>query len=299
MKELLIKLWRLWRKRHGSVPEPKPEEHTAPVSSAKPISTRGNRKTGHPPIPKINFTSVRSFALIEKVWLWLTISLLLDFAPLFFPFTRIAPISELLLTAGTILLIALLPFIRMEWLWNTYVKLRDAREGLETQVKKSWTLIGLGLLVVIPIIELGMRFMHIGGWWILPVVLVAFIQGIRTTIAEHKKGAARRTVLEQNLALWVEAENRKVFVLNLLPLVLARGATLLLSFGNAVGANDPMTQALVFVLGYALFLILKPIRNNFIVACPRCATWTSIVLREKGFCIGCAGEKFVAVNGPN
>lgn len=150
--------------------------------------------------------------------------------------------------------------------------------------------LALGVLALITIIDLLVRFAHLG----LPILIVGLVLSIRGYPALRKMMHERLEYLEHLKTNPKEHEAlliKQIFLFNLTPLVLCRSFSLLVLYAALV-TNVSATNFMVSLASSViLLLIFKPQGQELTVCCAACArpTFKSFMLRT--LCAGCLSAK--------
>lgn len=165
------------------------------------------------------------------------------------------------------------------------------RKQLEQRTRRfQWLAIGFILAAIVA--DLAAKMANTSVLQILAVSAVVLVVSARRFARDLKEVRARSQRLQDDTALWIETENRKVFLITAVPLALARAVSLGGAFLASI-SDDPIRTYLVWLAAAtALLLGGIPKREDFIIACPRCGNWTSKVLHRMRKCPSCTPADF-------
>jgi hypothetical protein len=207
--------------------------------------------------------------------------------------TPLAAQAEQIRGALVALLVAVFLCDARSQLFTLGEKFAGFRNQIEQKTRRfQWLAIGFILAAIIA--DLAAKLAGTSLIQVLAVSAIVLFVSARRFVRDLKEVRVRAQQLRSDTALWIETENRKVFLITAVPIVLSR----ILSFGGAYLAAlspDPVRTYLVWLAAaVALLLAGIPKREDFIAACPRCGNWTSKVLHRMRKCPSCAPADFGA-----
>ena len=226
------------------------------------------------------------------VWKLLLVSLPLDLlvvsidiriliSPSLLAFLGIAALTGLVLSAG---------FLSRDSIFDSFDKLQELQQrSMRLSIKHSRSI----FIAVIALVSLEI-ILHFGSFGLVALVPGAFL-AVRASRAIQKSFREQRTrflAFERDQVLLLAAQNKRLLVISLFPLISARVASLCAAI-EVLATSQYLSAWLPYgAVTLILLCTLMPKEEDFIARCGRCSRWTSRALKSKGCCPVCTREEF-------
>lgn len=234
----------------------------------------------------------------HRYWRIAFVSLPIDFLFLSFPTTAEEPWS------GELALDLLLPIAVVALLITVFPVLEHLRKLLvstQTQIAKSSSALGWIVIPFIALLLLGDMIVRIGASGLIPI-FIAVIIAVRATLEARKTFAERQATLKRlqhDRTEWVMQADQQIFLMAIAPILLARSIPFTAGLATALGALNSIWFPPFWAVGAVMLLAHAPRREDFIVPCPRCASWTSRALVHLKICPNCDRAAFWSSQAPD
>ena len=145
------------------------------------------------------------------------------------------------------------------------------------------------MVTLIPLAELVIKLNDLGASSI--IILIAIAAGAIFSITRQaQQRRLRDEVFEQDAVLRIEELNKQNFVICLGPIICARIVGLVGTLSTSI-SDDPFLMFVLYeTLALILFVNLRPITDQFLTRCNRCACWASRPFKHYHCCPSCSTD---------
>jgi hypothetical protein len=252
-----------------------------------------------PPQPKalpdlnrpVKYTSQFYFSLYSKIWGWCFVTLIFDFALLLgLPLLQLpsidSEIKEFMEMFCVLLALTSLCWFATEFVINKTNSLVDNKDKLAKLLDQN-PLIFLAVLLIAALLLAVIK----AGQFELPVTIgiaavlfLGFLSPAKKALKKHLEQANNQNV---DLAKKVEAFNKRMFSLHLIPMLAARILITVSVVIFALASNIQPIYLLYLSFGAVMLSVMQAEERYFMIICPRCGQKTSRFLKPYSACLSC------------
>lgn len=223
------------------------------------------------------------YTLLSMVWKGVFCSLLLDLLLLMRTESafRIESSTEL----SAMCAFTVLPFLNQNRISQSLVRLRNLQQAKKHLVAGATKFIIVAfcfLLVLLKLLNIN-YFVSIKG-----IIFASFIVCWGGLLLYHNLKSHRRRYDQshENNLFQILAWERQIVFLNLIPIFMARGVSLIPSIGSSV-SDISISTYIQFICSALLLLMLRPIHKYYIGHCPSCRRIVPVAFVNHGKCLSC------------
>ncbi len=256
---------------------------SAPISYHQVNAFRANNQRRLESLSGIFY--LRRSLRIWQLVLWSFIADLLFFAVL----SELKPTSlgafPLAGTLITAVLVAAIATMR-----GSVVHFSDALRAAQFKLAKSKAILPLLIAVtIIPLAELIIKLNDLGTSSMIALVVIT-VGAIFSISRQTRQRRQQDDAFERDAVSRIEELNKQNFVICLVPIACARLVGLVGVLNASISDSPFLMFVLYEVLALVLFANLRPITDQFLTRCNRCACWASRPFKHYHCCPSCSAD---------